>query len=563
LAAFTEQRVLARRITPQRVDPTGSTRVLDALGYRRPPRVRSGSSELQSAVKGVMGQMDRAEHPPPGWYADPGGQLGWRWWAGDRWSEHFAPVSMPYPAGSTTDKGVAASLQAKQARLDGFIAAAAWIWAAVGIVGVLVNWANVDYYRAVWHWWHAALHAGSIGGPAPAQPTRPLSSSLFSLVSLGLLVIEVFFFIWQYRAATVARSLRYSALHSPGWGVGCWFVPVVNLWMPYQAIRDCLPSGHSARRHILYTWLLLLLTSLLVPATLVALVGAPSVGVVLAVASMTAYFAVGLNAHRIVTAIAADHRDALAALNSTGSDSRWDPSTAQLGYEVQASTYPHYPGYHEGSAPPATNGLAIASLILSILWFFGLGSLLAVIFALVARSKIRASGGEEQGDGLAIAGLIIGICGLIGSVGFFLILNVTTSGIDQLHRQQIQADRQPPVTSHAGHVTVNALGESVNVGDTSGSGVTEVLVQDVAYPVAEGVGTFAIASVRVCAGTGGLPSAVSSNSFRLGISGAGTCTPDLIRSRVWGPEPAPMPICTLRSRLGPGRPMWPTTTIAG
>jgi Domain of unknown function (DUF4190) len=59
-----------------------------------------------------------------------------------------------------------------------------------------------------------------------------------------------------------------------------------------------------------------------------------------------------------------------------------------------------------------TNGMAVASFTLSLLWIFGLGSLLAVIFAVVGRKQIRTNG--QGGDGLAIAGLIIGIIGLVG-----------------------------------------------------------------------------------------------------------------------------------------------------
>ena len=55
-------------------------------------------------------------------------------------------------------------------------------------------------------------------------------------------------------------------------------------------------------------------TILLLPATLVALVGAPSLGIVLLLVSISAYLAVGLNAYRVVTAIATDHSDAVAAL---------------------------------------------------------------------------------------------------------------------------------------------------------------------------------------------------------------------------------------------------------
>jgi len=31
--------------------------------------------------------------PPPGWYPDPGGSGGQRWWDGTRWSEHRAPAT--------------------------------------------------------------------------------------------------------------------------------------------------------------------------------------------------------------------------------------------------------------------------------------------------------------------------------------------------------------------------------------------------------------------------------------------------------------------------------------
>ena len=215
---------------------------------------------------------------------------------------------MPHASDAPWQQSVA-WLQERQARLDGFIAIAVWIWAAAGIAGVLNNWANVAYYRALWRWWHAVLHAANAGQPAPAQPAMPIANSLFSLISLGIIAIDVFFLIWQHRSATTARALRYPARRSPAWGVGCWFVPVVNLWMPYQAICDCLPPGHPARRQALYAWLLFLSTIPLLPTTLVALVGAPTLGVALALASMCVEFALGLNAYRVVTAIATDHRN--------------------------------------------------------------------------------------------------------------------------------------------------------------------------------------------------------------------------------------------------------------
>ena len=58
-----------------------------------------------------------------------------------------------------------------------------------------------------------------------------------------------------------------------------------------------------------------------------------------------------------------------------------------------------------------TSGWAIAGLILgvlSIILFF-VGPILAVVFSLVALRKIRRSGGQLRGRGLAIAGAILGL----------------------------------------------------------------------------------------------------------------------------------------------------------
>ncbi len=64
---------------------------------------------------------------------------------------------------------------------------------------------------------------------------------------------------------------------------------------------------------------------------------------------------------------------------------------------------------------PATSGHAIASLVCGIasLAFCGLTAIPAVITGHMARSRIRASGGAIGGDGMALAGLITGYCGLV------------------------------------------------------------------------------------------------------------------------------------------------------
>jgi hypothetical protein len=89
-----------------------------------------------------------------------------------------------------------------------------------------------------------------------------------------------------------------------------------------------------------------------------------------------------------------------------------------------AHGYPGYPGY---PIQRPTNGFAIASLVLGIIWIYWIGSILALIFGYIARKQIRERG--EGGGGLAIAGIVLGWVG-IGVLALFLIFVVirTLSG---------------------------------------------------------------------------------------------------------------------------------------
>ena len=75
--------------------------------------------------------------------------------------------------------------------------------------------------------------------------------------------------------------------------------------------------------------------------------------------------------------------------------------------------------------PVRTSGTAIASLVFGILTWAGLlfiGALVAVICGHVARGEIRRMPpGEVEGDGLAIAGMILGYAA-IGALSLGLLL---------------------------------------------------------------------------------------------------------------------------------------------
>ena len=67
---------------------------------------------------------------------------------------------------------------------------------------------------------------------------------------------------------------------------------------------------------------------------------------------------------------------------------------------------------HSSSQQTAgTSGLAIASLVLGIMWLFWLGSILAVIFGHIALSQIKKDS-SISGRGMAIAGVTLGWIGV-------------------------------------------------------------------------------------------------------------------------------------------------------
>ena len=100
------------------------------------------------------------------------------------------------------------------------------------------------------------------------------------------------------------------------------------------------------------------------------------------------------------------------------------PQYPQFGvYQPQQGAYPPQM-VHPYAAPSRTSGLAIASMVLGILWLYWIGSILAVIFGHIAISQ-AGKDPTVKGKGMAIAGLVLGYLGIATLV---LTIVVTTLG---------------------------------------------------------------------------------------------------------------------------------------
>jgi hypothetical protein len=102
-------------------------------------------------------------------------------------------------------------------------------------------------------------------------------------------------------------------------------------------------------------------------------------------------------------------------------------------------TTPQYPYPYGGGRPVAqTNGMAVASLVVGILWLFWIGSVLALIFGYVGKGQIDRSGGAQSGRGMAIAGIVLGWVG-VGFLALIIVVAIISASTDSGSSQQALA----------------------------------------------------------------------------------------------------------------------------
>ncbi|ORM25211.1 hypothetical protein BFL43_25055 [Williamsia sp. 1135] len=90
------------------------------------------------------------------------------------------------------------------------------------------------------------------------------------------------------------------------------------------------------------------------------------------------------------------------------------------GFAPQQFGQPGYPQQFP-VAGQRTNGLAIAALVCGLLPFFCVTSIIAIILGHIGLNQVKNSGGAESGEGLALAGLILGYVFVVGWVLYFFI----------------------------------------------------------------------------------------------------------------------------------------------
>ena len=270
---------------------------------------------------------------PPGWYPDPAGGPGQRWWDGYSWTEATVlpqhPPPPPWanaapPLGAPTEEApwAVASERLNTFNTTGhvndemYLVPAARVAVAIPavycIVALIMVRVNASQLRSVGHQFRQDYHYSQLGQTPPPYHGGSGLNPLMLIAGLLTVAAIVVACVWQHRAAGAGRALGIPSNCSPAWGVGSWFVPVVNLRIPYTAVRDCLPVGHPARARVLQWWIAGLLAGWLTFAAYLCAFSSSTAALVVSIPAALAALAVVALSPGIVSAIAASHRDAMA-----------------------------------------------------------------------------------------------------------------------------------------------------------------------------------------------------------------------------------------------------------
>jgi len=195
----------------------------------------------------------------PGWYPDPAGGSGVRWWSGTDWTHDVSnslgtwqqpPPPLARPVGPDPR-----AIQQHESRLLPWAQAALCVLAAGQVAIALEMLLLFNSFR---HWISEVRTAFANAGPnqQPVIPRPPSEGFTLpvELVALASLIVLIVFFYW---AAKHARDLGLPARLKPVWAVFGWIVPVVNLWFPCWILRDSMPPHEAEGRRMALRWWLL------------------------------------------------------------------------------------------------------------------------------------------------------------------------------------------------------------------------------------------------------------------------------------------------------------------
>ena len=83
------------------------------------------------------------------------------------------------------------------------------------------------------------IESGAFVSEAEAVSNDERQATIAGLYFFAIVAAAITFFMWIYRTSNNLAALGWQDQRfSPGWAVGCWFVPIIGLFRPYQVVNE-------------------------------------------------------------------------------------------------------------------------------------------------------------------------------------------------------------------------------------------------------------------------------------------------------------------------------------
>ncbi|WP_304197257.1 DUF4328 domain-containing protein [Flavobacterium alvei] len=111
-----------------------------------------------------------------------------------------------------------------------------WIALALNCISLVSSYFQYDLLQT-------AANGGEIS--TEAVTSNDNREQAIGIIQLIVFVLSAITFIQWFRRAYFNLHLRVNHLsNSEGWAAGCWFMPIVNLFRPYQIMKELFQETH-------------------------------------------------------------------------------------------------------------------------------------------------------------------------------------------------------------------------------------------------------------------------------------------------------------------------------
>lgn len=121
--------------------------------------------------------------------------------------------------------------------LVGLLRTSLMFFILIAAVGLWFGWLEIDLLKR--------FKAGEIVPESDAVASDSRQAIIGGLYFLVFIVTSILFLRWTYLSNRNARALGATGMKfTPGWSAGWYFVPVLWLWKPYQALKETFQASH-------------------------------------------------------------------------------------------------------------------------------------------------------------------------------------------------------------------------------------------------------------------------------------------------------------------------------